>query len=138
MLFDNTALIPITGITISYMLKNVKIETNQSGNFAHSTDGTVRLVQHMTCVYYCSLAKCWHLEKAHILDLLPGQGESEATGSSRYPSPRVKIVAPAHFPCQGCWLVLTAFQGIIFFALSLACGRVKPPYQQRSVVGSEA
>lgn len=88
--------------------------------------------------YSCSQAKCWHLEEAHILDLLPGQAESKATGSSRYPSPGVKTMTPARFPCQGCCLVLTAFQGIICFALSLPCGHVKPPYQQRSVGASEA
>lgn len=128
-LFDNTALIPVFGRATSYMFKNVKIETNQWENFAHTTEGTVCIVQHMTCVYYCSLAKCWYLEKAHILDLLPGQGESKATDSSCYPSPSVKIMAPPHFPCQDCWLVLAAFQGIICFALSLPCGHVKPPYQ---------
>lgn len=88
--------------------------------------------------YSCSRAKCWHLEEAHILDLLPGQAESKATGSSRYPSLGVKIMTPARFPCQGCCLVLTAFQGIICFALSLPRGHVKPPYQQRSVGASEA
>lgn len=138
MLFDNTALIPIIGITTSYMFKNVKIDINQWGNFTHSTDGTVCVAQHMTCVYYCSLAKRRHLEKAHILDLHPGQGGSKATGFSHYPSPSVKIMAPACFLCQGYWLVLTAFQGITCFALSLPCGHVKPPYQQRSVVDGEA
>lgn len=116
-LFDNTVLIPINGIRASYMFKYVKIETNQLGNFAHSTDGTVCIAQHMTCVYYFSLAKCLHLEKAHILDFLPGQGESKATDSSRSPSPSVKTMAPACFPCQGYWLVLTTFQGIICFCL---------------------
>lgn len=137
-LFDNTVLIPINGIRASYMFKYVKIETNQLGNFAHSTDGTVCIAQHMTCVYYFSLAKCLHLEKAHILDFLPGQGESKATDSSRSPSPSVKTMAPACFPCQGYWLVLTTFQGIICFALSLPCGHVKPSYKQRSVVDGEA
>lgn len=98
---------------------------------------SLRSTAHDLC-YSCSRAKCWHLEEAHILDLLPGQAESKATGSSRYPSPRVKTMTPARFPCQGCCLVLTAFQGIICFALSLPCGHVKPPYQQRSVVASEA
>lgn len=77
MLFDNTALIPIIGITASYMFKYVKIETNQLGNFAHSTAGTVRIAQHMTCVYYFSLAKRRHLEQAHILGFLPRQGEAK-------------------------------------------------------------
>jgi len=110
------------------MFKNVKIETHQWGKFAHSTDGTVCIAQHMTCVYYCSLAECRHLEQAHSLDLYPGEGESKAADSSHYPPSRVKIMAPARFLCQGYWLALTAFQAIICFALSLPCGHVKPPH----------
>lgn len=77
MLFDSTALIPIIGITASYMFKYVKIETNGLGNCAHSTGGTVCIAQRMTCVYYFSLAKRRHLEQAHILGFLPGQGEAK-------------------------------------------------------------